>query len=128
MAMYLGSDKVADNFGTSYNLITDGNEVKTGRMIDGKEEYVKRFSFTIGGKQADFTKSLGFKLNEVIITNIDGAFLSNSDNTFAINSGVSSAVAYDYVVYCASADNTLLVRTYNGNFKSATINVYYIKK
>lgn len=127
MAFYLGNERVAGNFGASHNLVTDGDAVKTGRIIDGKEEYVKRYHVAINGTNGDITKALGFDLSKVTVTNIDGAFISNSDNIFAINSGVQSTIAYDYAVQCRASDNMLLVRTYNGNFASANINIYYIK-
>lgn len=37
---------INDNFQPINNLVTGGRAVRTGRMIDGQYEYVKRFKFT----------------------------------------------------------------------------------
>ena len=47
MALYLGTDKVAGSIGMSQDIALGGKAVRTGRIVGGKIEYVKRFD--IGG-------------------------------------------------------------------------------
>ena len=110
----------------SYNVETDGDAVKTGRKIDGKDEYVKRYSFVGTNSAGDHKKSLGFSMNDYTITNFEATVFANTNNVFSINSGINSANTYDYVIQCIASDNTLLFRTYNANFKKVYVNVYYI--
>lgn len=126
----LGNDgdvylEIIDNI----NLVTGGDAIKTGNIIDGKEEYVKRFKFTslnVNGTNTHLT-SLGFDISQHIITDIRGTFYTNVGNYFGINSGINTQSTYDYLVNCTS-NSELKITTYNQNFSEAYINVYYIAK
>jgi hypothetical protein len=110
----------------NYNVITDGTEVKTGRQVDGKDEYVKRYSFTrqSSGDQT-LSKSLGFTLSDVMITSLDGTAKSNTNNWFNINIGdYYSAHTYANLVELKT-DNTIELRI-SANFTYAYIEVKYI--
>jgi hypothetical protein len=114
-----------NNFQGSYNLITDGDAVKTGRQIDGKDEWVKRFSFTTSGGSA-YSKSLGFTLSDVTITKIEGTELSNTNNWWDANIGdTQDTNTYAQNVRLMASDNTIKLSS-NANFKNTYINVYYI--
>lgn len=125
MAMYLGSDKVAGNGESSCNLVTGGSAVKTGRMIDGKMEYIKRFHFTGLNTVKEHSTPFGINTADIIVTDFGGSLYSNSGNFFAINSGINSANTYDYLISLTN-NNYLNIRTYNVNFSEGYINVSYI--
>ena len=121
------NNNITEAIENQYNLITDGSAVKTGRQIDGKDEYVKRFSFTITGN-IDYSKSLGFTLSDVIITKIEGTELSNSNNWWNANIGdTQGSNAYAQNVRLMNSDNTIKLNA-SGNFKNTYVNVYYIYK
>lgn len=118
---------ITSSIANQYNLITDGNAVKTGRQIDGKDEYVKRFHFTGINSVSAFTKSLGFTLSDVMITQTYGTAYSNSYNWFPIPmgdflGGNNYAVRYNLI----ATNNVLQLNTANTNFSEADINIYYI--
>lgn len=109
----------------NYNLITNGDAVKTGKKVDGKVEYVKRYKITGINSAGDYEVPLGFTLSDVIVTDIRGTTYSTSNNYFTINSGVSTAMTYDYIIFCDNRTNGVKIRTYNANFSEATVDVYY---
>ena len=119
------NNNITTSIENQYNLVTDGNAVKTGRQIDGKDEWVKRFSFTTSGGNT-YTKSLGFVLNDVIITKLEGTELSNTNNWWDANIGdTQGSSSYAQNVRLMHDDSTIVL-TSNGNFSATYINVYYI--
>ena len=116
---------VNNNFQGSYNLITDGSAVKTGRQVDGKDEWVKRFSFTTSGNNT-YTKSLGFVLNDVIITKLEGTEISNTGNWWNANIGDTQSSGNYAQNVRLMHDNSTIVLTSNANFRTTYIDVYYI--
>ena len=109
------------------NIITDGSAVKTGRIIDGKDEYVKRFSFTTSGSTT-YTKSLGFTLADVIITGIEATEISNTGNWWNANIGdYDNNSTFAQNINLVNNDNTIKLES-NANFKNTYVNVYYIYK
>lgn len=123
-------DNVGDRVSVfEYDLTTDGDAVKTGRQIDGKDEYVKRFHFTGINSVSTFSKNLGFTLSDVMITQTYGTAYSNSYNWFPIPmgdflGGNNYAVRYSLI----ATNNVLQLNTANTNFTDAYINIYYINR
>ena len=123
------NDNISDSIANQYNLISDSDAVKTGRQIDGKDEYVKRFHFTGINSVAAFTKSLGFTLSDVIITESSGMAYSNSYNWFPIPMGDFSTTSNYAMRYSLISTNDILqLNTANANFTEAYINIYYISR
>ena len=73
-----------NNFQGSYNLITDGNAVKTGRKIDGKDEYVVRVN--CGNMPNNTSKNVNLPINlaSVTITQPIQLFGQSSNNEYPI--------------------------------------------
>lgn len=112
-----------------YNLVSNGSAVKTGRQVEGKDEYVKRYHFTSINSTNTFTKNLGFILSSVIITKSYGMAYSNSHNWFPISMGDFNNVTNYAVRYSLYAtDDVLQLITANGNFSEAYIEIYYINR
>ena len=111
-----------------YNIITNGEPVKTGRKVDGKDEYIQRFSFTgLNATPQIYSKTLGFILNNSIITGFEGASKSNTNNWFYFTDSNSTA-AWGLYFTLNSSDNTIKLTTLNSNMSEAYINIKYINK
>lgn len=118
---------ITSSIANQYNLISDSDAVKTGRQIDGKDEYVKRFHFTEINSVSTFSKNLGFTLNDVIITSYDAWAYTNSSNWMPMPMGdFSNATGYAIRFGLIDTSNTLQLNTINTNFSNAYINIYYI--
>ena len=109
---------------TNSNIKTNGDEVLTGRIIDGKEEYVKRYIVDIDNGSGSV--ALGLTVSKIEVTNLDGIVLTDSGNYVTIDYDGGSSVKIATSVTASS--NTLNVKTNVSNFKEAKVNVYYINK
>lgn len=117
-----------------YNLVTNGEAVKTGRMVDGKDEYVKRYKFdinSISGQQstrAQGAASLGFVLTSVTVVEMKAYIVSNTNNVFSVdtnnyNLGDSGK---NYILLNAN-ENKVTVNCNSENFNNhAVVDIYYI--
>lgn len=78
--------KINSNLITSeYNLITDGSAVKTGRKIDGKDEYIKRITCSnLGANGVTKQYASGIDVPNSIITKFDVFAVSNTNNWFPL--------------------------------------------
>jgi hypothetical protein len=97
---------------TSYNLITDGNAVKTGRKVDGKDEYVKRISLdNFPGNNTEKQWPTGIDMTNVIITNLVIMVKSGSGNWYFLpNNDTANCRAQ------INGDGTVRVTMFQGNF------------
>lgn len=126
MAMYLGSNKVSGIGEDSCSLTTDGSAVKTGRIIDNKDEYVKRITLN-GFPNNGVTKTWATGLNvpNIIVTDIKVSVLSGSGNWFMLpnNDSVNSKASLN-------KDGNINVTCYQGNLNgcSGYAEIYYINK
>ena len=109
---------------TSANVTTGGDPVLTGRIIDGKPEYVKRYFVDID--QGSGSTALGLTVSKIEVTNLDGRILTGSGNYIPISYDGGGNIKIATSV--AASSNTLKVTTNVSNFKEAKINVYYINK
>lgn len=107
-----------------YNLKTNGPAVKTGRRIDDKDEWVRRYGIDVS-VDGVYSVGSGLKTDEIIITEINGTIISNSNNSFALDTTNFDA-GYNYVLL-RSTNNNLEVHAQSGNYKKAYINLYYIE-
>ena len=111
----------------TYNLVTDGSAVKTGRKIDGKDEYIKRFSFKgLNQLSQTYTKSLGFNLSNAIITGFEGAAKSNVGNWFYFTDS-NSTVSWGLYFALYETNSVIGLSTLNGNMLEAYVNIKYIE-
>lgn len=64
-----------------YNLITDGSPVKTGRKVDGKDEYIKRIGIAQFPNNTSLEVNTDLNVNEINVTDIKCLGYKNSDRT-----------------------------------------------
>lgn len=71
-----------------YKLVTDGNPVKTGRVIDGKDEYIQKIN--VGSGPNNGAVSYNYQTDNKIITNYYVLGISsNNEIIYAPNSSAS---------------------------------------
>lgn len=114
----------------TYNLVTNGDAVKTGRLIDGKEEYVKRYQMPINSvsgevnTRAQGSAPLGLNLSAITVTEMNGYVISNTNNVFSLDtSNFNAGNNYTYISY-ESNEVRVLCNSENYN-NTAIINVYF---
>lgn len=73
------------------NIVTDGSPVKTGRKIDGKEEWVKRINFGALPNNSAKDVNTGLNANNITVTEIKGLGVRSSDNLKFLLPYISSA-------------------------------------
>ena len=73
------------------NIVTDGSPVKTGRKIDGKEEWVKKINFGALPNNSSKDVNTGLNANNITVTEIKGLGVRSSDNLKFILPYISSA-------------------------------------
>ena len=108
---------------SSFNIITTGIEFKTGRIIDGKEEYGKRIN--IGALPNATDKSIPTGLTNVKYTGMRGMATNNSSFICLPATAVSS-MTQQVNIYITN--NSIYLQT--GNDRSSytgTVTVYYTK-
>lgn len=65
-----------------YNLYTNEEPVKTGRKINGKNEYVKRVSIPQLPNNSSLEIGTGLNINEIKVIDLKGLAYRSSDNTY----------------------------------------------
>lgn len=71
-----------------YNLVTDGAPVKTGRKVDGKDEYIQKIN--VGSGPNNGAVSYNYRTDNKIITNYYVLGISNNNEIiYAPNSSAS---------------------------------------
>lgn len=73
------------------NIVTDGSPVKTGRKIDGKEEWMKKINFGTLPNNSTKEVNTGLNVNNITVTEIKGLGVRNTDNLKFILPYISSA-------------------------------------
>lgn len=119
-----------------YNLVTNGDAVKTGRLVDGKEEYVKRYKANIesisssGNTRAGATINLGFTLSSTTIVSFEGYIVSNTDNIFSLDTNNFNGGDYGKnYIYLSSTKNTIVINCNSSNYNGyAVVNIYFTYK
>lgn len=88
--------KINPNLITSeYNLITDGSPVKTGRKIDGKDEYVVRVGCGNMPNSTSKTVELPVNIQDILFTRQVQLFGQSNQNEYPImQSGISWYIGY----------------------------------
>lgn len=108
-----------------YNLITGGSAIKTGRKIDGKDEYVKRIECTnLGSTGVEKTYATGIDVSNSIITNIDVMSVVSSGNWFQLPNADTANCFISL-----RANGILVIKFLTQWFEGATayVNIYYIE-
>lgn len=95
----------------SPSIITGGEEVRTGRVIDGYDEYVKRvFLDNFPNANTEKTWATGINMTNIVITNLSIIVKTGSLNWFSLpnNDTVNSRVSLNN-------DGNIHVTIYTGN-------------
>lgn len=131
--IYEDIDKNKENISSlKYNVETNGAEVKTGRMIDGKEEYVKRYEGeieSVSGQvntKAQLKMPLGFNLTDVTIVEMKSYIVSNTNNIF--NLDTSNFNGGNNYMLLSATENTITISCDSINYNNkAVVMLYYVK-
>lgn len=110
----------------SYNLVTNGAEVKTGKKIDGKDEYVKRYKVDIVDDTINGNIALGFNLATVTVSEMKGYIVYDNGNIYNLDTNnyrypVDDTLMYlneqysDIRIFCSTPEH----------YTHAVIDVYY---
>ena len=82
-----------------YDLITGGSAIKTGRKIDGKDEYIKRIECNnLGASGVEKEYATGIDVPNSIITDINVIGIAGSGNYFPFpnNDAANSKIVLKY--------------------------------
>lgn len=116
-------DEAGNNFyPKTVTRITTGEEFETGRLIDGKKEYCKRYNI---GKLPDAGKyTLNMGLGNVTILDFKGVAAFNRYSYVMDTRKIN-----DYSVTISTENGILTVQTFNSAYTNYTgyVEVYYIK-
>ncbi len=107
-----------------YNLVTGGSAIKTGRQIDGHDEYVKRVTLTgLPGNNVTKTWASGISMTNLIMTDLIITVKTGANNWFKIpNNDIANSRAQ------LNANGDISVTMINqGNFNglNGVAEVYY---
>lgn len=69
----------------AYNLVTNGPAIKTGRQVDGKYEYVKRYKISIVEGTINGNAPLDFEISDVTISRMIGYIVYNNGNIYNLD-------------------------------------------
>lgn len=108
---------------TSYNIVAN-TPVKTGKQIEGYDEYVVRINLGSLPNNASKDYPLGFSINQLI--NVEGSSVRESDGNIFPLPFVSNIASANISVLLA---NTSTLRITTGNDRSnltGYLNIYYI--
>ena len=113
---------------SEYNVVDNGNEVKTGIKYNGKDVYLKRYFFdNIRTANTTYSKDLGLTLSSITVYKIEGVAYSNSSNWFNIPMGdYNNATTWTLKYQLTNSNNKIELTVANSNFTNAYINIYYI--
>lgn len=64
------------------NIITNGSPVKTGRKVDGKDEYIKRIGIAQLPNASALEVDTGLNINEIVVTSIECLAYRSSDKSY----------------------------------------------
>lgn len=112
----------AVNEAIKLNIITNGVPVKTGRRIDGKDEYIVYITFTTPSKTNTFETIYEFK-EKARVYNLHGACLKGNDNYFFPSTNIDLYNAGE-----TSLKVQTLVEWYNSSSCYLCFNFYYIEE
>ena len=109
-----------------YNLLTNGPSVKTGRLIDGKEEYVRRYKINIIAGTINGNVPLGFNVSSVTISEIKGYIVYNNGNIYNLDTN-NYRYPNDYTYMYLNKENSDIRIFCNTpeNYTYAIVDVYY---
>lgn len=110
----------------SYNLVTNGSAVKTGRKIDGKDEYVKRYKINIVTGTINGNVALGFNLASVTVSEMKGYIVYNNGNIYNLDTNnYRYPDDYTYMYLNSQESDIRIFCATPEHYTHAVIDVYY---
>lgn len=107
---------INENMRNTYNLVTDGPAVKTGRKIDGKDEYIKRIVCSpLGGQGETKRFPTGIDPTKSVITDIKVIGKSVMLNWFPFPNNDTGSCKIDL-----QSTGDLQITMYTGNWYGET--------
>lgn len=110
-----------------YNIETNGSEVKTGRQIDGKDEYVKRYKINIVDDTINGNVALGFNLASVTVSEMKGYIVYNNGNIYNLDTN-NYRYPDDYTYMYLNSENSD-IRIFCAtpeHYSYAVVEVYFV--
>lgn len=112
---------------TQANITTDGNAVKCGYQIDGKDVYVKRIYFGALPNEASKTVATGIDFSTHTLIKIEGiAKYATNSIAIPIPSVAPATLAYTVMVNIDASSNLVVTTGSDRSAFNAWFNIYYI--
>lgn len=113
---------------SNINLITNGPSVKTGRIIDGKLEYVKRIDFGSLPNATTKRVATGLTLTNITVTDVKAMPRTTSGDVNVIPFVHAGALTSQISIYLRTSDNTIVVDcgAYDRSAFTMKVDIYYI--
>lgn len=116
-----------------YDLITDGSAIKTGRKIDGKDEWIKRINIGALPNASQKYVSVGLDLSKIEVTKLEIIPRSVNGDINSMPFVSSSNLGYQISYYFRKKqngipENSLVIDTgtLDRSMYSAKMNIYFI--
>ena len=113
------------------NINTDGEAARSGRTIDGKDEYIKIYHFTGINSANVYTKELGFILDNMLITDLSiRSYSTARDWSLSTPAYQTADNKPDNAVsvYLRANSNNIELTTYNSNITDAYVTICFIER
>lgn len=113
---------------SNVNITTGGAAVPTGRVIDGKLEYVKRINFGNLPNATSKRVATGLTLANITITDVKAMPRQANGDVNVLPFPHPSTVTSNIAIYLRATDNTIVVDsgTYDRSAFSMKVDIYYI--
>ena len=114
-----------DELNTPINIITNGEPVKTGRKIDGKDEYVKRISVKLGNNNV---VSADTGITNATIIKYDGVHTNGNDYNSVPYPDNTENFKYELIVWFQGTNKIYIKTQSDRSTYTAYINIYFTYK
>lgn len=113
---------------SNVNITTGGSPVPTGRVIDGKIEYVKRINFGALPNATSKRVATGLTLSTITITDVKAMPRQTNGDVNVLPFPHPSTVTSNIAIYFRATDNTMVVDsgTYDRSAFTMKVDIYYI--
>lgn len=108
----------------NYNVVTDGPPVKTGRKIDGKDEYVKRISLGTMPNATTKTVDTGLTATNITIIELKGTAKNSAGTTIVLPFVHTTSDSGIMMTFESTGDISLITGTDRSGF-TGHCNIYF---
>lgn len=111
----------------AYNLVTNGPAIKTGRQVDGKYEYVKRYKINIVAGTINGNVALGFNLASVTVSEMKGYIVYNNGNIYNLDTNnYRFPDDYTYMYLNSQESDIRIFCATPENYSYAVVEIYFV--